>query len=131
MSTSGNTGPLGQPRGILFAILIYIVTFGVYGLYWAYKTHDEIKRHSGEGVGGWLGLIIYVVIGFVTPFLLGQEIRKMYEKDAQQSPVSGKTGLWYIPGFFILVGPIVWFVKVQGALNRYWEAKAAAVPASY
>jgi hypothetical protein len=24
-----------------------------------------------------------------------------------------------------LIGLIVWFVKVQGALNRYWEAKAA------
>jgi hypothetical protein len=25
-----------------------------------------------------------------------------------------------------LVGIFVWFVKVQGALNRYWESKGAA-----
>jgi hypothetical protein len=24
-----------------------------------------------------------------------------------------------------LIGNIVWFVKVQGALNRYWESKGA------
>jgi hypothetical protein len=28
-----------------------------------------------------------------------------------------------IPGFLIIVGPFVWFVKVQRALNRYWESK--------
>jgi hypothetical protein len=22
-----------------------------------------------------------------------------------------------------LVGPFVWFIKIQGALNRYWESK--------
>ena len=49
----------------------------------------------------------------------------MYEQAGQTSPVSGKTGLWYLPGMFIIVGPFVWFVKVQGALNRYWHAKGA------
>ena len=29
-----------------------------------------MKRHSGHGVGGWVGIIIYLVIGFVTPFLI-------------------------------------------------------------
>jgi Domain of unknown function (DUF4234) len=122
----GNTGPLGTPRGVLKVILLSIVTFGIYGYIWIYKSHNEIKLHSGEGVGGWVGLIIYLVIGVVTPFLLPQEIRKMYEKDGQTSPVSGKTGLWVLPGIFIIVGPIVWIVKVQGALNAYWSGKGAA-----
>jgi len=33
-------------------------------------------------------------------------------------------------GFRILIFIIVWFVRVQGALNRYWESKAAAAPAA-
>jgi cytochrome bd-type quinol oxidase subunit 2 len=126
MATSGNTGPLGQPRGILFGILITIVTLGLYAIWWTFKTHEEVKQHSGQGVGGWLGIVIYFVIGVVTPFLLPYEIAKMHEQDGRPSPVSAWTGLWFIPGFLLLfIGPIVWFVKVQGALNRYWESKGA------
>jgi hypothetical protein len=66
------------------------------------------------------------VIGVVTPFLLPQEIRKMYEQDGKTSPVSGMTGLWVWPGVFIIIGPIVWIVKVQGALSAYWRAKGAS-----
>ena len=41
MNTSGqNTGPLGQPRGIGFAILMTIITIGIYSLYWVFlKIH--------------------------------------------------------------------------------------------
>ena len=125
-SAVGNTGPLGRPRSAVSVILLNIVTFGIYGLFWVYKSHEEIKQHSGEGVGGWVGVILAMVLGVVTPFLLPQEIRKMYEKDGRTSPVSGKTGLWFLPGVFILIGPLIWVIKVQGALNAYWEAKAAA-----
>jgi hypothetical protein len=37
------------------------------------------------------------------------------------------SGLWLFPGEFLVVPAIVWFVKVQGALNRYWEAKTVSV----
>jgi hypothetical protein len=121
-----SAGPLGTPRGVLKVILLSIVTLGIYGLVWVFKSHEEIKKHSGIGVGGWVGLIIYLVIGVVTPFLLPQEIRKMYEQDGRTSPVSGMTGLWVWPGIFIIVGPIIWIVKVQRALNAYWHAKGAS-----
>ena len=56
MSTAPSTsGPLGQPRGIGFGILLFIVTLGIYSLYWVFKTQDEVKEHSGIGVGGVLG----------------------------------------------------------------------------
>jgi Domain of unknown function (DUF4234) len=129
MSTPGNTGPLGQPRGIGFGILLFIVTIGIYSLYWVYKTHDEIQQHSGQGIGGVLGLVIWLLINPVTAFVLPSEIGKMYRKDGQEPPFSGWTGLWLFPGAILLVPAIVWFVKVQGALNRYWEGKAY-VPAA-
>ena len=122
MSTSGNTGPLGQKRGIGFGILIFILTFGIYGLYWAYKTHEELKQHTGEGLGGVVGLVVWMVAGIVSIFVIPSEVGKMYSKDGQQPPVTGKTGFWV---FLPLAGGIIWFVKVQGALNNYWEAKAA------
>jgi hypothetical protein len=123
MNVSRNTGPLGRERGVLFVILMSLITLGIYYLYWVYKSHEEIKEHSGQGIGGVLGLVIALLLGVITAFVLPSEIRKMYEQDGQQSPVSGWTGLWATLGILILVGPIVWFVKVQRALNRYWRLK--------
>jgi hypothetical protein len=128
MSTnaSGNTGPLGQPRGVGFGIFLFIITLGFYGWYWVYKTHEEVKQHSGEGLGGVLGLVIWILIGAVSAFVIPSEIGKMYAKDGQQPPVTGWTGLWLFPFGILLIPAIVWFVKVQGSLNRYWEGKGAA-----
>ena len=128
----GSTGPLGQQRGVGFGILMFIVTIGFYGWYWAYKTHEEIKQHTGEGLGGGVGLVIWILISFVSIFVIPSEVGKMYRRDGREPPVTGWTGLWLL---LPLAGGIVWFVKVQGALNRYWESKAsqagvAAMPAT-
>jgi len=67
---------LGKRRGIGFGIVVYVVTLGIYGLYWVYVTFDELKR-------------------------------------------------WIFPFGILIVPAIVWWVKVQGALNRYWESQPA------
>jgi Na+/proline symporter len=127
MSTpSGNTGPLGQPRGIGFGILLFIITFSLYGWYWAYKTHEEMKQHTGDGLGGVLGLVVWIIISAVSAFVIPSEIGKMYQRDGRTAPVTGWTGLWLFPGIILVIPAIVWFVKVQGALNRYWESKPQA-----
>ena len=124
MNTSGqNTGPLGQPRGIGFAILMAIITLGIYTLYWVFKTQDEVKNHSGQGVGGVLGLVIYIVVSVVTWFLIPSEVGKMFTRDGRPAPFTGWTGLWLL---LPIIGAFVWFIKIQGALNRYWESKASA-----
>jgi Domain of unknown function (DUF4234) len=123
VNVSRNTGPLGQERGVLFVILISLITLGIYYLYWVYKTQEEVKEHSGQGIGGVLGLVIALVVGVVTPFVIPSEIGKMYQQDGRESPVNGWTGLWATLGILILIGPFVWFVKVQRALNRYWSSK--------
>ena len=130
MSTSGNTGPLGRPRGIGFGILLFIVTIGFYSWYWVFKTQEEIKQHSGEGVGGVLGLVIWILLSAVSAFVIPSEVGKMYRKDGQEPPVTGWTGLWLFPGVILIVPAIVWFVKVQGALNQYWQSVPAAAPSA-
>ena len=122
---TGNAGPLGRPRGIGFGILLYIVTIGFYGWYWIYKTAEELGKHTGEGLGGVLALVIWILLYPVMAFVIPSEIGKMYQKDGQAPPVSGMTGLWLFPFGFLVVPAIVWFVKVQRALNSYWESKGA------
>jgi hypothetical protein len=116
-------GQIGETRSIGLSILWFILTLGFYGWYWTYKTHDEIRRYSDNGVGGVVGLVIYILIGPVTFFVVPSEVRYMYEDiDGEHSPVRGTTGLWFL---LPIVGWLVWFVKVQGALNRYWETHGA------
>jgi hypothetical protein len=117
--------PIGKPRGVLFVIVITIVTFGIYHLYWVYKVFDEMKQHTGEGIGGVLGLVIAIVINPVNYFVMPSEIGKMYRTDTRSAPTTGWTGLWIL---LPIVGWFVWVVKVQRALNRYWADKAAVVP---
>jgi hypothetical protein len=132
VSTLGNAGPLGQARGIAFGILMFVVTLGFYSWYWVYKTEEEMGQHTGEGLGGVLGLVVWIVIHPVMAFVIPSEVGKMYKKDGQEPPMTGWTGLWLFPFGFLIIPAIIWFVKVQEALNRYWEGKAeaAAAPAA-
>ena len=90
----GGYGPPGQIRSIGVCILLAIVTLSIYTYVWVWKTHEEIKRNSGIGVGGPLGFLIYFVVSPVTFFLLPSEVRQMMERYGQPSRVRGVTGLW-------------------------------------
>ena len=118
-------GPVGQLRSTGVQMLLFVVTFGIWALVYHYQTHDELKRHSGEGIGGVIALLLSVLVGIASPFLLSSEVGDLYERSGRPRPVSGLTGLWVVPGFLLLVGPIVWFVKTNGALNAYWRSVGA------
>jgi len=119
-------GPIGQVRSTGTCILLTIVTLGFYSWFWYYKTHDEMKRHTGEGIGGAVALILAIFVGIVNPFLSSNEVGKLYQRRGQQAPVTAVTGLWFLLlGWFFLVGAIVWFVKTNNALNEYWKSQGA------
>src|SRR4051794_24539882 len=90
------TGPVGKVRSTGTCVLLTIVTLGLYSWYWYYKTHDEMKQHSGDGIGGPVALILAIFIGIVNPFLSSSEVGKLYERDGRQAPVSAVTGLWFL-----------------------------------
>jgi len=119
------SGPIGKVRGTGVAILLCIVTLGIYSLYYYFVTHEEMKKHTGEGIGGLAGLLLAMFVGIVSPYLLSHEVGGLYERRGQAKPVSGLTGLWVFPGLFLLIGPIIWFVKTNGALNAYWRSVGA------
>ncbi|TKJ28365.1 hypothetical protein A6V29_02920 [Blastococcus sp. CCUG 61487] len=115
-------GALGKRRPTGMTILLFFVTFGIWAFIYYFQTHEEMKRHTGEGLGGIVALLIAIIFGLANPFLLSNEVGKLYERRGQQPPVTALTGLWFFPGIFILVGPFVWFVKTNNALNAYWES---------
>ena len=75
MSTPATTlARSGKPRGIGFGILMFIITLGFYGWYWVYKTQEEMKQHTGDGLGGVLGLVVWILIGAVSAFVIPSEV---------------------------------------------------------
>ena len=125
-ATAPNTGPLGQERGVGFAIVMTLVTLGIYGIYWIYKSFAEVKAHRGEGMGGLLGFLSCIILlGY---FKLGQYVGRMYRAEGNENPpVSGLSGLWI---FVPYVGTFIYIAKTQGALNEYWKAKGSGAVAS-
>ena len=120
--TTRARGPVPQPRSIGKSILLAVVTLGIYTFVWTYKTHLEMKEYSGEGIGGVLGLVIYILVSPVTYFVVPSEVRRnLYEAAGLASPVKGVNGLWVL---LPLIGSLIWFFKVQGALNEYWTSNA-------
>lgn len=122
-------GRVGKPRGIVFVLLIGLITFGIYFLYWVYKTQQEMKDYSGQGLGGVLGLVVWILITPVSAFVIPSEIGNLYGRAGKPRPVTGWTGLWLFPFGILIIPAIVWFVKVQGSLNRFWESQAGAAAA--
>jgi hypothetical protein len=118
-------GPVGVIRPTGSAVLIYFVTLGLYALYWFFSVHQEMKEYKRSGLGGGLALLIAIFVGIVAPFVASSEVGELYERDGRRKPVSALTGLWFFPGIFILVGPFIWFIKTNGALNDYWRSVGA------
>ncbi len=119
-------GPLGKVRSTGLGIFLFIITLGIYGWFWWGYVHSEMKRHrDGVGLGGPLAVIIAIIISPVMAFLTSNEVQKLYESRGLEPKVRTTTGLWYFPGSFIIIGPIVWFVKTNGALNDYWRSLGA------
>jgi hypothetical protein len=117
------TGALGTMRPTGMTMLLFFVTFGIWGFVYYFQTQEEMKRHTGEGLGGVLALVIAVFFGIVSPFFLSHEVGRLYERRGQTPPVTAVTALWFFPGMFILVGPFIWFVRTNRALNEYWRSQ--------
>ena len=115
-------GPIGQIRPTGMIILLFFVTLGIWGFVYYFQTQEEMKRHTGEGIGGLWALVIAFIFGLVSPFILSHEVGQLYERRGAEKPVSALTALWFFPGIFILVGPFIWFIQTNDALNAYWRS---------
>jgi hypothetical protein len=107
-------------------ILLMIVTCGIWGIFWTYRTNEDLKKYNGDGLGGVLGIVIYLLLSVVLMFTIPNEIKNMYERDGREPTVSAIWGLWFL---LPIIGHIIWYLKVQGALNEFWASKGALTAA--
>jgi hypothetical protein len=119
---AGGSGAIGELRKPLTVVLLSIVTLGIYSLWWYYRNFEDMKQHSGEGVGGGVGLLLAIFCGIVAVFLLPAEVGNLYAREGKEKPLTALTAFWnLIP----IAGWIVYVYKVQNRLNDYWAPKGA------
>lgn len=118
----GYGAPIGKVRSTGLAFLWMILTLGIYGFFWMGNTHGELKRHTGQGLGGALAVVIWFFVSPVMLFLTASEVGNMQKAAGREQTVSAITGLWFL---LPLAGVIVWFVKTNGAINDYWRSLGA------
>jgi Domain of unknown function (DUF4234) len=104
-------------------ILLAVVTLGVWTWVWTYHTAEDLKRHSGDGLGGVISLVLAIFINPVVWFTIPNEIKMMYQRDGRESPVSALWGLWFL---LPIIGNFVWYLKMQRTLNEFWLSKGAS-----
>jgi hypothetical protein len=116
---------LGGPYySVGIVILLMIVTLGIWGFFWTYRNSEDLKKYNGDGLGGVLGLVVYLLLSVVLMFTIPNEIKNMYERDGRQSPVQAIWGLWFL---LPIIGHFIWYFRVQSALNDFWASKGARV----
>jgi RND superfamily putative drug exporter len=113
---------IGERRGIVRHIVFGILTLGLYWWYWAYKTHKTTKERTGRGLGGPLGLVLWILFYPINAFVIPAEIGRMVRESGKESRLTGWTGLWLFPFGLLVVPAFVWWWKVQGSMNRFLES---------
>ena len=73
-----------------------------------------------------LGVVLYLLLSVVLMFTIPNEIENMYERDGRESrsAPSGACG-----SCCPIIGNIIWYLKVQRALNDFWRSKGALAAA--
>jgi hypothetical protein len=117
---------LGRPRGVLRHMVGFVLLPVIYSSVWAYKLYKNEKQKTGEGLGGFLGMLLWILLPPVSAFLVPRAVRRMYDRAGMDTGVSTVTGLWLFPFGILIVPAIVWFWKIQTAWNTYGEADPEA-----
>ena len=85
-----------------------------------------MKQHTGDGLGGVLGLVVWILSASVSAFLIPSEVGNMYKQAGRMPPVQRLDRASGCSRSGPIITAFVWFVKIQGALNRYWEEQRPA-----
>lgn len=105
-----------QQRNIVIAVILSIVTCGIYGIYWMIKLNDEINQISGDTQatsGGLVFLFTLITCGIYGWYWM----YKMGEKCDQIKGVNGSTGILYLILGICQLG-IVNYCLMQDTINK-------------
>jgi hypothetical protein len=105
-----------QQRNIAVAIILTIVTCGIYGIYWFVKLTDEMNYASGytNDTSGVMALVLTLVTCGIYGFYWAY---KMGEKTDALDRVNGSKGILFLILQVLGLGIVV-YALAQDALNK-------------
>lgn len=115
--------PLGKARSVGLTILLSLVTFGIWPFFWVFWTGEDLKRYRRDGLGGVVHLVLWFFFFPVVMFLMADEVARLYQDAGEQPPITAIWGLWFL---LPLIGPVVWYIRMQKSLNDFWIARGAS-----
>lgn len=105
-------------RSVVTVIILSIVTCGIYGWYWVYKTAQELEDagQSGSSINPTVILVLCIVFPYVGYLLFGMAADQNLNNIKARSgrPTTDNKVLYMILGFII---PIVLVALVQNEIN--------------
>ena len=105
-----------QNRSIALAIVLSIVTCGIYGIYWMIKLNDEINQLAGEDSA--TSGIMVLVFTLITCGIYGLFWQyKMGERVDRIKGANGNSGLIFLVLSFFGLG-IVGYCLMQDTINK-------------
>lgn len=112
-------------RNIAAAIILSIVTCGIYGLYWLVCLADDVNKATGttDGTSGGMVLVLSIITcgiyGLYWAYKTGEKIDDLR---VQRGLSSGSRGLVFLLlNFFGL--SIITFALIQSELNDFADAQ--------
>ena len=103
--------PLVKRRDMMAQVLLFIVTFGIYGVYWFYQTTVEMANLAGDvevSPGLWTVLLFVPFANFYAHYRYSELFEDISDDHLSQ---------WILFILWIVFCPAVWFI-VQTELNR-------------
>jgi hypothetical protein len=122
-ATESPDGPIGTPRSVGLTILVTVVTFGFWTWIWSYWNGEELKTYRRDGVGGVAFMLFTIFFVPITMFLMASEVEKMYTDAGEEPRITALWGLWFL---LPLIGNIIWYVRIQNAINEFWQARGGS-----
>ena len=91
-------------RSLLFQFIVYILTLGLYGLYWFYSTLDEMMKRRGENTGAvlWTIALFIPIVNFFAVWKHASTVDKLTE-GKYPALLLWLVGVFFIPAYWIIV----------------------------
>lgn len=98
-------------RNMFIQVILYIITFGIYGIYWYYVTFNELRVANGKDEGPGCLWTILLLVPIANLFSFWFHSFEYAEFIDERYPGIAMFILW------IVFTPVVWFL-VQWDLNK-------------
>lgn len=109
-----------QQRSVALAIVLTIVTCGIYGIYWLIVLNDEINTVTGNAddtSGALVFLFTVITCGIYSYFWMYKTGVKLDDHEVSRGRSAQYRGILYLVLHFLGLGIISWAL-MQDTLNR-------------